>query len=117
MAEELSRGEIIDLITKFASENPNYRKALLDDPKKVIGKQLGQEVPDWLNIKTVEESADTMYVVVPHVPQEGAELADGDLEQIAGGKQDSESGDTSYTCNDTTGVATRVDVTTDVGFM
>jgi hypothetical protein len=115
---DVTRGEIVDILTGFAANNPEYRAALLENPKEMLGRQLGRELPDWLNVKAVEETADTIYVVVPHVPQEGEELADGDLEQIAGGKSDdSDSSSTSYTCNDTTGVATRVEVTTDVGFM
>ena len=59
-----------------------------------------------------------MVVVLPHLPQEGDELADADLEAVAGGKSDSsESGDPSYTCNNADGMATRIDITTetDVG--
>ena len=51
------------------------------DPEHV-GPQLGQDLPDWLNVKAVEETADTVYVVVPHVPQEGEELDDADLEKV-----------------------------------
>ena len=40
-----------------------------------------------VNVKAVADSADTIYVVVPHVAKEG-ELSDSDLEKVAGGKQD-----------------------------
>jgi hypothetical protein len=35
-------------------------------------------------VKTVVETADTAYVIVPHTPGEG-ELSDADLEKVAGG--------------------------------
>jgi predicted house-cleaning noncanonical NTP pyrophosphatase (MazG superfamily) len=114
---EVSRGEIVDIVTETALKNSDYRTALLKNPKKVLEAQLGRELPDWLNVQAVEETADTMYVVVPHVVQEGAELADADLEQIAGGGSkatgDGESGDNTYSCNNANGVATRVEINAD----
>ena len=36
MAEKMTRGQIQDLVGKFASENPKYRTALLSNPKATI---------------------------------------------------------------------------------
>lgn len=118
---EMTRGELVDLVSKQVTENEKYREAILKDPKGVIGMQLGRELPDWLNIEVVQETADKMVVVLPHVPQEGDELADADLEAVAGGKSDDSSSDssgssTSYTCNDAAGMATRIDITTNADF-
>ena len=33
MAEKMTRGQIQDLVGKFAAENPKYRAALLSNPK------------------------------------------------------------------------------------
>ncbi len=86
MAQKMSRGQVQDLLTKFAVENPKYRAALLSDPRGVIEKQLNVKLGDT-QIKAVADSASVAYVVVPHVPAEG-ELSDADLEKVAGGKQD-----------------------------
>ena len=83
MGQKMTRGEIQDLVAKFAVENPKYREALVKDPKGVIEKQLNTSLGS-VNVKAVVESADTAYVVVPHVPGEG-ELSDNDLEKVAGG--------------------------------
>jgi hypothetical protein len=87
MADTMSRGQIQDLVAKFAAENPKYREALIKDPKSVIEKQLNISLPGSVQIKTVVETADTGYIVVPHVPAEG-ELDDADLESVAGGFAD-----------------------------
>ena len=116
---QITRGELVDLVNKYVSENEKYREALLKNPKGVIGMQLGRELPDWLNIEVVQETADKMVVVLPHMPQEGDELADADLEAVAGGKSDDSSSDssgTNYECNDTAGMATRIDITTEADF-
>ena len=86
MSQKMTRGEVQDLVAKFATENPKYRQALIADPKSVIEKQLNTSLGN-VKIKAVADTADTTHVVIPHVAGEG-ELSDADLEKVAGGKQD-----------------------------
>jgi hypothetical protein len=86
MSQKMTRGEVQDLVAKFATENPKYREALMKDPKGVIEKQLNTSLGN-VKVKAVADTADTTYVVIPHVAGEG-ELSDADLEKVAGGKQD-----------------------------
>ena len=119
---QVTREEMEGVIRKFAYENPDYREALLEDPKGVVAKQMGQEPPEWLQVKIIEETPDTIYITIPPLPPgEGDELSDADLEQVAGGKGKGGGGgagryeqDNTYTCNEAAGVATRVDISTDV---
>ena len=85
----MTRGEVQDLITKFAKNTPTYRTALLKNPRAVLEGQLNTRIPESITVKAVEETADTMYVVVPYVAESGAELSDSALEMVAGGKGDS----------------------------
>ncbi len=102
MAETLSRGQIQDLLNKFAKQNPTYRAALLKNPKAVVEGQLNNKLPASIKVRTVEETADTIYVVVPYVPKSGKELGDAALEQVAGGSTKSGQGD-SYQCQNAIG--------------
>jgi hypothetical protein len=83
----MSRGAIQDLVAKFAAQNPKYRDALIKDPKSVLEKQLNTRLPAGVKVKAAVETADTAYVIVPHVPGQG-ELSDADLERVAGGFAD-----------------------------
>ena len=83
----MTRGQLQDLVSKFATDNPKFRDALITDPKSILEQQLSQSFPENLQVKTVVESSDTAYVVIPHIPGEG-ELDDADLEKVAGGKMD-----------------------------
>ena len=85
-SQTMTRGEVQDLLAKFATDNPRYREALVNDPKAVIERQLGTSLGN-VQVKAIVETADTVYVVVPHVASEG-ELSDADLEKVAGGKND-----------------------------
>ena len=86
MSQAMTRGEVQDLVGKFAADNPKYRDALLTDPKGVIEKQLNTTLGS-VNVKAVADTADTVHVVIPYAAPEG-ELSDADLEKGAGGKQD-----------------------------
>ncbi len=89
----MTRGQLHDLLARFAVENPKYREALIKDPKTVLEKQLNQSLGKK-QVKAVVETPDTMYVVVPYVAKEG-ELSDSDLENVAGGFLDN----LNATCN------------------
>lgn len=82
-AMTLTRGQLQDLLNKFATENPKYRDKLISDPKWVLEKQLNNPLGS-ITVKALVETSDVMYVVVPHLAKEG-ELSDADLEKVAGG--------------------------------
>jgi hypothetical protein len=86
MPENLTRGEIQDLLTKFSKSNPKYRESLVKNPKVVLEGQMGGKLPNGITVKAVEETPNTIYVIVPYVPKPGAELSDNELEAVAGGK-------------------------------
>jgi hypothetical protein len=83
---KMTRGEVQDLLSKFATENPKYRQALLANPKATIERQLNTSLGN-VQVKAIAETSDTVYVVVPYVPTSG-ELSDADLETVAGGFKD-----------------------------
>jgi hypothetical protein len=83
MPQTLTRGEMQDLVSKFASENPAYRQALMTDAKGTIEKQFNISLGS-ATVQAVSDTASKFHVVVPHVPAEG-ELSDADLERVAGG--------------------------------
>ena len=68
-------------------EDEEFRQRLLDDPKGTMEHELGSRLPESVEVRVVEESADTIYLVLPSASPlgEGVELSDQDLEQVAGG--------------------------------
>jgi hypothetical protein len=55
MAEKMTRGQIQDLVGKFAQENPKYRQALLTNPKGTIEKQLNTSLGS-VSVKAVADT-------------------------------------------------------------
>lgn len=84
----VTRGQLMDKIVEQAQGNPEYYDELMKDPRNLMARQLGTSIPENVNIKVLEETADTYYVVLPYAPKEGAELSDADLEKVAGGMLD-----------------------------
>ena len=65
----------------------DFRRMLLEDPKAAVEQELGTRLPEGVQVRAVEETAQTIYLVLPSSsPLGGAgELSDQDLEAIAGG--------------------------------
>ncbi len=70
-------------IVAKALKDDGFRKDLIDDPKGVLTRETGCELPDNLEIKVIEEAENLAYLVLPHMPSDL--LSDEDLDAVAGG--------------------------------
>lgn len=71
-----------------ALQDDSFRQQLLQDPKAALEQELGTSLPAGVNVKAVEETSDTIYVVIPSSSGKAAgagELSDADLDAVAGG--------------------------------
>jgi hypothetical protein len=69
-------------------EDDAFRQRLLEDPKAAVEKELGTRLPEDVRVVAVEETAETIYLVLPSRSTEGQEareLSDRELEAVAGG--------------------------------
>lgn len=57
-------------IIQKAWQDPSFKAKLLADPKAAIQEALGVIIPDHIKVKTVEESSDEFYLVLPPNPSE-----------------------------------------------
>lgn len=78
----VTRGQLQDLVASKAAD-PAYRQALKADPQGVIAGDLRTEIPATMKFRVLEETADTLYVVLPARP--ASEFGDSQLDQVAGG--------------------------------
>ena len=81
------RAEMERRLIQRSLEDETFRQRLLDDPKGTIEQELGSRLAESVEVRVVEESADTIYLVLPSasVVGEGGELSDEALESVAGG--------------------------------
>lgn len=87
------RTEMERKIIQRSLQDDAFRQRLLEDPKAAVEQELGTRLPEEVRVVTVEETPDTIYLVLPPrvLPStsmaggEGVELSDPDLESVAGG--------------------------------
>ena len=99
MSEAPGRTEMERRLIERSLDDEVFRQRLLDDPKAVVEQELGARLPEDLRVVAVEETADTIYLVLPSTSPvgEGGGLADRELEAVAGG--DAGSTSTFSLCN------------------
>jgi hypothetical protein len=68
MAEKDSTKHRAKLIEK-ALDDPTFRQRLIQDPRGAISSELGIEIPAGIEVKVVEETANTIYIVLPSQPE------------------------------------------------
>ena len=75
------------IITR-AMQDDSFRQQLLGGSvaaKAAIESELGQKLPEGLEIKVLEETADASYLVLPKAIGGDGELSESELETVAGG--------------------------------
>ena len=64
-----------------------FSQKLLEDPRATMEQELGVRLPADVQVMAVEETADTIYLVLPSASRvgEGEELSERELGAVAGG--------------------------------
>ena len=83
------RAEVERRLIQRSLQDEAFRQKLLDDPKGTLEQELGRGLPESVQVRVVEESADTIYLVLPSASavggQGGGSLSDEALEAVSGG--------------------------------
>jgi hypothetical protein len=84
----VSRTEFERTLVQRSLEDEDFRQRLLDDPKGTIEQELGSRLREGVEVRVVQESADTIYLVLPSASRvgQGGEISDEALESVSGGE-------------------------------
>jgi hypothetical protein len=82
------RAEMERSIVQRSMEDEEFRQRLLEDPKATVEQELATQLPEDVEVSVVEESQQSIYLVLPFRSAElpAGELSDQQLEAVAGGK-------------------------------
>jgi hypothetical protein len=99
MSEATGRAEMERRLIEKSVEDEDFRRRLIEDPKAAVEQELGTQLPEEVRVVAVEETADTLYLVLPSTSPsgEGGDLTEQELEAVTGG--DAESTSTASLCN------------------
>jgi hypothetical protein len=102
--QEMTRGQLYDLVQRRFLSEPEFRDLVRRDPRRSLEAAIERKLPDWVEVKLLEERPDVVYLVIPTGSQD---LRDEQLEEVAGGKQSFERGSGgTFVCEDADGKAT-----------
>lgn len=65
-------------------KDPVFRQAVLSDPKAVLANEYNVQIPGHITVHVLEETPNTLTIVLPPQEETVQELADSDLEAVAG---------------------------------
>jgi Nitrile hydratase, alpha chain len=85
------RAEVERTLVQRSLQDEDFRRRLLDDPKGTLEQELGDRLPEDVEVRVVEETAESIYLVLPSASPlvgEGGELSDEELQRVAGGYTD-----------------------------
>ena len=88
MSEMSSRTGMERRLVARSLQDDAFKRRLLADPRTAVEEELGTRLPEGVRVEAVEETADTIYLVLPTTSSlggESGELSDLDLEAVAGG--------------------------------
>jgi hypothetical protein len=82
------RAEVERSLVERSLQDEDFRQRLLDDPRATVEQELGTRLPEGVEVRAVEESSDTIYLVLPSASRvgQGGEVSDKELEAVAGGE-------------------------------
>ena len=80
-----SRRHIETALIEKCWKDPEFKKAVVTDPKGMLERHTGQKLPPQVKIVIHEEDANTLHFSIPVPPSNITELSDKDLERVAGG--------------------------------
>jgi hypothetical protein len=89
-----NRAGIERRVIERSLQDESFRQRLLEDPRATMEQELGVQLPAEVRVQAVEETTDTIYLVLPSVStaSAGGEIPDQELEAVAGGEG------TNWTC-------------------
>jgi hypothetical protein len=80
-----TRAELDALLRERLASDPDFRAALLADPRAAISGLVGMDVPDLVTVSVHEESLTDIHLVLPAAAGGEGEISEDDLELVAGG--------------------------------
>jgi hypothetical protein len=81
----MTKQEIEESLIAKAWQDNSFKQELLSNPKSVLQRE-GIILPEGVDIKVLEESISSFYLIIPTPPSSSGELSEADLESVAGGK-------------------------------
>ncbi len=89
MTQEQPQMDMESMLINKALEDEVFKRQLMSNPKATIEKEMGEKLPEGLEIEVLEQQPEKLYLVLPlNIKLEESssdDLSDEELEAVAGG--------------------------------
>ena len=65
---DTGRAQMERRLIERSIEDEAFRQKLIEDPKGAVEQELGMRLPEGVRVLAMEETADTIYLVLPSIP-------------------------------------------------
>jgi hypothetical protein len=82
--QKITRHEFETKLIAKVWQDEAFKQELIDNPKAVYQRELGQQFTQDVMIQALEEDSNTLYLVLPSKPKVSEELSEKELEAVSG---------------------------------
>ena len=81
----MSNPTVQEQVMARATKDEAFRQRIAADPRAVLSSEYNVHIPESVNVRVIEDSANTVSIVLPAAEDAVQDLSDEELEEIAGG--------------------------------
>ncbi len=82
----MTEGTVQEQVMERALKDEAFRQEMLSNPRAVLAREYSMQIPETVNIRVLEDSAETLTIALPPRQEAVQELSDAELEAVAGGQ-------------------------------
>ena len=78
-------GTVQEQVLERAVKDEHFRQEVLTNPRAVLAREYNVHLPETISIRVIEDTAETLTIVLPPKQEAMQELSDAELEAVSGG--------------------------------
>ncbi len=78
-------GSVQEQVLERAIKDERFRQEVLNNPRAVLARDYNVHIPETVSIRVIEDTTETLTIVLPPRQEAVQDLSDAELEGVSGG--------------------------------